>query len=57
MEWYGMVWNGMVMQMHAKQGGKKNGKNTLAAMTMLLQGLSDGEEVRMRRMRVAACLF
>lgn len=32
--------------MHAKnKGGGKNGKNTLAAMTMLLQGLSDGEEV------------
>ena len=35
-------------QMHAKnkgKGGGKNGNNTLAAMTMLLQGLSDGEEV------------
>lgn len=31
--------------MHAKNKGKGGGKNTLAAMTMLLQGLSDGEEV------------
>lgn len=31
-------------QMHSMKAGKKNGKNTLAAMTMLLQGLSDGEE-------------
>lgn len=33
------------MQIRAKKGGKKNGKNTLAAMTMLLEGLADGEEV------------
>ncbi|CAN0160389.1 unnamed protein product, partial [Ectocarpus sp. 6 AP-2014] len=33
-----------LMKMHSMKAGKKNGKNTLAAMTMLLQGLSDGEE-------------
>lgn len=33
------------MQIHAKKGGKKNGKTTMAAMTMLLEGLADGEEV------------
>lgn len=37
--------------MHAKnKGGGKNGKSTLAAMTMLLQGLSDGEEVMVMTM-------
>lgn len=36
-------------QMHAKKGGKTNGKNTLAAMTLLLQGLSEGEQVRAGR--------
>ncbi|CAM9490449.1 unnamed protein product, partial [Ectocarpus sp. 8 AP-2014] len=33
-----------LIKMHSMKAGKKNGKNTLAAMTMLLQGLSDGEE-------------
>ncbi|CAM9344846.1 unnamed protein product, partial [Hapterophycus canaliculatus] len=33
-----------LLKIQAKKGGKKNGKGTLAAMAMLLEGLADGEE-------------
>lgn len=35
-----------LLQLQAKKGSGRNGKKAFAAMAQLLQGLSDGEEVR-----------